>query len=87
MRCAAVSAYDMAVSDSMYGAANRYVTRERVEAMLDYEYLQCILTLRKQRGANTSFFAFADTVVRCWRCTSCAECDEASCACSLDLCC
>lgn len=31
--------------------------------MLDYEYLQCDLTLRKQRGANTAFFAFADTVV------------------------
>ena len=29
--------YDMTISDSMYGAAKRYVTRERVEAMLDYE--------------------------------------------------
>ena len=41
----------------------RYVTRERVQAMLDSEYLQCSLTLRKQRGDNTCFFAFADTVV------------------------
>ena len=31
--------------------------------MLDYEYLQCDLTLRKQRGADTAFFAFSDTVV------------------------
>lgn len=31
--------------------------------MLDYEYLQCSLTLRKQRGDTTAFFAFADTVV------------------------
>ena len=31
--------------------------------MLDSEYLQCSLTLRKQRGDNTAFFAFADTVV------------------------
>ncbi|BDA48597.1 hypothetical protein COCOBI_12-2770 [Coccomyxa sp. Obi] len=57
-----VSAYDMTISDSMYGAARRYVTRERVEAMLDYEFLQCKLTLRKQRGDNTNFFAFADTL-------------------------
>lgn len=40
----------------------RYVTRERVEAMLDYEFLQCKLTLRKQRGDTTQFFAFADTL-------------------------
>ena len=44
-------------------ALPRYVTRERVQAMLDYEYLQCNLTLRKQRGNNTAFFAFSDTVV------------------------
>jgi hypothetical protein len=55
--------YDMTISDTMYGAAARYVTRERVEAMLEYEYLSCSLNLRKQRGANTAFFTFADTVV------------------------
>lgn len=58
-----VSAYDMLISDTMYGAAARYVTRERVEAMLEYEYLSCFLNLRKQRGRSTAFFAFADTVV------------------------
>ena len=58
-----VSAYDMTISDTMYGAAARYVTRERVEAMLEYEYLSCSLNLRKQRGHNTAFFTFADTVV------------------------
>lgn len=42
--------------------AARYVTRERVEAMLDYEFLQCNLTLRTQRGDKTAFFAFADTL-------------------------
>lgn len=31
--------------------------------MLDYEYLQCSLTLKKNKGSNTQFFAFADTVV------------------------
>jgi len=53
----------MLISDTMYGAAARYVTRERVEAMLEYEYLSCFLNLRKQRGRSTAFFAFADTVV------------------------
>lgn len=31
--------------------------------MLEYEYLQCYLNLRKDRGDRTAFFAFADTVV------------------------
>jgi len=58
-----VSAYDMTISDSMYGRSKRYVTRERLESMLEYEYLQCQLTLNTDRGGNTQFFAFADTVV------------------------
>lgn len=41
----------------------RYVTRDRVQNMLDYEYLQCFLTLKTARGKDTCFFAFADTVV------------------------
>lgn len=41
----------------------RYVTRDRVQNMLDYEYLQCFLTLKSARGKDTAFFAFADTVV------------------------
>ena len=47
------------------------MTRERLEAMLDYEFLQCNLTLRPQRGDRTAFFAFADTLTtkaRPWRC-------------------
>ncbi len=51
------------ISDATYGAAQRYVTRDRVEAMLEAEYLSCSLTLRKSRGNTTAFFAFADTVV------------------------
>lgn len=58
-----VSAYDMTISDSTYGKADRYVTRDRVQNMLDYEYLQCFLTLKTARGKDTAFFAFADTVV------------------------
>ncbi|MBU6409463.1 MAG: TonB-dependent receptor, partial [Verrucomicrobia bacterium] len=30
-----ISAYDMAVSDAIYGPADRYVSRQRLQAMLD----------------------------------------------------
>jgi len=33
-----MSAYDMQVSDDIYGKASRYVSRERLEQMLDTEY-------------------------------------------------
>jgi hypothetical protein len=33
-----ISAYDMAVSDAIYGAADRYVSRKRLQAMLDHEF-------------------------------------------------
>ena len=33
-----MSAYDMKVSDSIYGPCKRYVSRERLRAMLDKEY-------------------------------------------------
>src|SRR5436309_3873426 len=36
----AISAYDMAVSDSLYGATERYVSRSRLEAMLTTEFSQ-----------------------------------------------
>src|SRR5437899_2031312 len=32
-----ISAYDMAVSDGLYGPAKRYVSRQRLEAMLEQE--------------------------------------------------
>ena len=32
-----ISAYDMQVSDAIYGSCARYVCRERLEAMLEYE--------------------------------------------------
>ena len=59
----AVSAYDMTISDTLYGACDRYVTRERLESMLDYEFLQVQLPLNKDRGDATKFFAFANTLV------------------------
>ena len=58
-----MSAYDMKVSDAIYGQAERYVSRSRLQAMLDREFDLDVERLGKERGDNTSFFAFADTVV------------------------
>jgi hypothetical protein len=58
-----ISAYDMQVSDAIYGQAERYVSRGRLQAMLDHEYRLNIERLGEARGDNTAFFAFADTVV------------------------
>ena len=56
------SAYDMATSDALYGHADRYVSRQRLEAMLEHELAQVTSCLSRDRGATTPFFAFADTV-------------------------
>src|SRR6266508_5914320 len=66
-----MSAYDMKVSDAIYGHAERYVSRGRLQAMLDREFDLDVERLGQERGDNTSFFAFADTVVaRSYRGTS-----------------
>ncbi|MCC9644261.1 TonB-dependent receptor [Rhodopirellula sp. JC740] len=57
-----MSAYDMAVSDAIYGECDRYVCRQRLEDMLTREHNLNIERLREQRGDSTAFFAFADTV-------------------------
>lgn len=57
-----MSAYDMAVSDAIYGNAERYVSRARLQAMLDHEFALNIERLSTMRGDTTSFFTFADTV-------------------------
>ncbi len=57
-----ISAYDMTVSDAIYGPSLRYVSRERLVTMLDYEYSLLLERLRLQRGEATDFFVFADTV-------------------------
>ena len=57
-----MSAYDMTFSDEIYGRSGRYVSKERLIAMLDHEYQLLIERLAKARGAETTFFAFADTV-------------------------
>lgn len=57
-----ISAYDMQVSDAIYGNAKRYVCRQRLESMLDHEHSLNLDRLRNTRGDTTAFFAFADTV-------------------------
>lgn len=57
-----MSAYDMAVSDSIYGECKRYVSRQRLEDMLAHEHQLNLDRLRESRGDATAFFAFADTV-------------------------
>ncbi len=57
-----MSAYDMTFSDSIYGKAPRYVSRERLVLMLDHEYALLKERLWEKRAANTTFFVFADTV-------------------------
>jgi hypothetical protein len=57
-----MSAYDMAVSDAIYGRCKRYVSRERLQSMLDHEHRLNLERLHSTRGGRTAFFAFADTV-------------------------
>jgi hypothetical protein len=57
-----ISAYDKEVSDDLYGSGARYVSKERLQAMLDSEWTQLINQLNKSRGSNTRFFSFVDTI-------------------------
>jgi hypothetical protein len=57
-----ISAYDMTVSDAIYGPADRYVSRQRLQAMLAYEYDLLIQRLDAARGERTEFFVFANTM-------------------------
>src|SRR5713101_5777520 len=57
-----ISAYDMGVSDALYGPTKRYVSRDRLQAMLAREFELLVQTLGPGRGATTTFFAFANTV-------------------------
>jgi hypothetical protein len=57
-----ISAYDKEVSDDLYGSGSRYVSRQRLEAMLDKEWAQLLAQLNKTRGMETRFFSFVDTV-------------------------
>src|SRR6266581_60224 len=52
-----ISAYDMAVSDGLYGHATRYVSRQRLEAMLEQEFAQLVQRLNGERGDKKCFCA------------------------------
>ena len=57
-----MSAYDMAVSDAIYGNAERYVSQDRLLHMLDHEYDLLHERLSADRGGETRFFVYANTV-------------------------
>ena len=56
-----ISAYDMTVSDAIYGRSERYVSQQRLATMLDHEYGLLVERLAAKCGTTTKFFAFADT--------------------------
>lgn len=57
-----MSAYDMKVSDEIYGKAERYVSKERLTRMIDREYDLLEQRLRGLRDVKSRFFSFANTV-------------------------
>ncbi len=57
-----MSAYDMTFSDAIYGPGHRYVSRVRLQKILDHEYDLLIERLDRKFGADKAFFVFADTV-------------------------
>ncbi len=70
-----ISAYDMTMSDAIYGASQRYVSRERLVSMLEHEYALLEERLAPKRGETTTFFAFCNTVrARAYSDKGIAEC-------------
>ena len=59
-----ISAYDMKFSDSIYGIqeGGRYVSKARVEAMLDHEFDLVLERVGDTRPKASRFFAYAATV-------------------------
>jgi hypothetical protein len=59
-----MSAYDMAVSDAIYGTeeTSRYVCRSRVQKMLNREYPLLVDRVSGLRSKASQYFAFANTV-------------------------
>ncbi|MFT4901869.1 MAG: hypothetical protein ACI81V_001147 [Lentimonas sp.] len=57
-----ISAYDMTVSDVLYGKTARYVSQSRLQSMLKYEYSLLEERLATARGDTTTFFSFCNTV-------------------------
>lgn len=57
-----MSAYDMEISDQIYGKAGAYVSRERLEQILNREFRLLQDRLANTRKGNTQYFAYAATV-------------------------
>lgn len=59
-----MSAYDMQVSNAVYGTDpnGRYVSRSRLFAMLEHEYKEVIEIVKDTRPKSSTFFAYAATV-------------------------
>ncbi len=59
-----MSAYDMQFSDAIYGDEEngRYVSRSRLEKMLEKEFRLLGERIQDSRPKNSCFFAIADTV-------------------------
>ena len=57
-----ISAYDMTMSDAIYGKSQRYVSRQRLRQMLDHEFGILVERLGKARQDETTFFSFCNTV-------------------------
>ncbi len=57
-----ISAYDMTMSDEIYGKCKRYVSRGRVKSMLDHEYSLLEERLSSSRGEASTFFSYCNTV-------------------------
>jgi len=63
-----LSAYDMQMSDALYGSAKRYVTKERLIQMMDGEYKDLEAYVREGKAAwggrkpEVRFFSFAATL-------------------------
>ena len=57
-----ISAYDMTMSDALYGHTERYVSAGRLAAMLDHENAILLERLGPGRGQDTTFFSFCNTV-------------------------
>lgn len=56
-----ISAYDMTVSDSIYGTTKKYVSKERVQSMLNVEYEKLITNLAA-KASMKHFFVFANSI-------------------------
>lgn len=56
-----ICAYDMMISDSVYGSTTRYVSKDRLENMLNVEYQNLISSI-PSKAAVAHFFAYANTI-------------------------